>query len=164
MIFVLLMLLMAAVVAFFVLPTRDDITALKVQKETSAGELSVLDSEYNELTNLSNEVAKSEAAKVALLDALPVGTAQDSMILELTDLAEASGFALNAISFTEGSDEAFGKTLTANVNVSGEYKKVISLLSGIESAKRLMRVKSIGIQRTSETGISANLSIEAYYQ
>ncbi|MFA5792639.1 MAG: type 4a pilus biogenesis protein PilO [Candidatus Gracilibacteria bacterium] len=161
---IILLLLVLVGTFVFVLPLRAKVLELKVQRSLATEELSVLDAEYNSLSALSLEVAKSDATKQALLSAVPVGTAQDELILELSKIANESGFDLNAVNFSEGVDENYGKFLTTTLNVSGGGDKLIAFLQQIESAQRLMRVKSMSLQKTSEKAVSFNLSIEAYYQ
>jgi len=141
----------------FVLPMRGKISELKIQKSTAQSELSALDTEYNSLSALSSEVAKSEATKQALLSAVPVGTSQDALILELSKIADESGFDLNSISFSDGNDETYGSFVSTTLNVTGSFSKLIPFLQQIESAGRLMRVKSLSVQKTSTDTVSFNL-------
>lgn len=148
----------------FVLPMRTSITNLKAQKETANLSLASLDDEYAKLSALSTEVAKSESVKQALLEAIPVSSAQDSLILELSKIAEDSGFDLNSVNFSDSTKDGGGSVLSANANLAGSYDNLFAFLQKVETAKRLMRVQSISLQRTSSEGVSFNISIDAYYQ
>lgn len=159
-----LLLLIVVGTVVFILPMRDEVTLLKANKVTAEGELLALDTEYNSLSALSAEVAKSEATRTALLSAVPSYPSQDSLILELSAIAVASNFDLNAMSFSEETDANYGNILLTTINVSGEYSDLQTFLQQLESAKRLLRVKSLSVQLTSETTVSLNLAIEAFYQ
>lgn len=148
----------------FVLPMRDSIVALTAQEAALTTELIELNTQYEDLSALSKEVSQSETAKQKLLTAVPVGYNQDSLILDLTDLAEQTGFRLNAISFSLGQSELYGKTITVATSVQGSFSQMIEFLQKIEGANRLMRVTSLSVQRLSASDVGFNLAIEAYYQ
>lgn len=161
---ILLLLLIVVGSVVFVLPMRKDLVTLKTQEAAASGELQALDAEYAELSALSEQVAKSESVKEALLKAVPVGYEQDALILELSDLAEKTGFTLNSVGFSLGSDEVLGNTLSVTMNVSGSYASLVEFLQKLETADRLLKVSSLSVQRTGASSVSFNLQIDAYYQ
>lgn len=161
---VLLLLLIAISVMVFVFPMRDTVAELKIEKVTVAEELQGAQSDYEALLALSEEVAKSEATKQALQTAVPTGASQDQLILDLSEMAEDAGFDLNAMNFSLSVDQTFGNTVQVAANVSGSYDDLIDFLQKIETASRLMQVKSLSVQLTSTSAVVFNLSIEAYYQ
>ncbi|QQR55399.1 type 4a pilus biogenesis protein PilO [Candidatus Peregrinibacteria bacterium] len=161
-IFLLFLIIVGAVV--FVLPMRDKITALKSQEAVLAEELQTLDTQYEALSTLSKEVSQSETTKLKLLSAVPKGYDQDALILELTDLAAQTGFTLNAISFSAGTSQDYGKILSVSSSVKGSFEQMIEFLQLLEGADRLMRITSLSVQRLSASEVGFNLTLEAYYQ
>lgn len=161
-ILLLALILVGAIV--FVLPMRDTIASLSTQKDTLTQELLTLDTQYQALSALSEDVSQSETTKLKLLAAVPVGYDQDALILELTGLASESGFELNAIGFSLGQDPVYGKTISVATNVKGSFSELVDFLQKLENADRLFRVKSLSLQRLSATEVSFNIAIEAYYQ
>jgi Tfp pilus assembly protein PilO len=161
---ILLLLLMILGGVFFVLPMRTTIADLNAQKDTVTEELNTLQTEYDSLSSLAEEVSKSQSAKDALMKAVPVGYAEDDLLLDLSAMTSEIGFKLNAINFSTGTDARLGKTITVTTNLTGNYDQLVDLLQKLESSERLMRVKSLNIQRTSATAIAFNVQIEAYYQ
>lgn len=161
---ILLLLLIIVGSVVFVLPMRDKITEYEAQKVTLTTELQTLETQYDDLSALAKEVSQSETAKLKLLASVPVGYDQDALILELTKLAEDTGFSLNAISFSLGQSEVFGKTISVATNVKGSFNQMVDFLQKLEGADRLMRVVSLSVQRMSATDVGFNLAIEAYYQ
>lgn len=161
---ILLLLLMIVGGVFLVLPMRDTIAELSTQRETATTELTALQTEYDALAALAEEVSKSQSTKDALMKAVPSGYAEDTLILDLAGMATEIGFKLNAMNFSAGSDENLGKTITVTANLTGTYDDLVDFLQKIESSERLMQVKSLNVQRTSATAIAFNLQIEAYYQ
>lgn len=148
----------------FVLPMRDKITAAEVTEATLMSELAVLEATYEDLKTLSEDVAGSETTREMLKTAVPVGYDQDTLLLELSELASDGGFTLNAVTFSDTVSEEYGNTITMATNLTGTYDDLVAFLQAVEGAERLMRVTNMSIQRTSSSAISFNLSIEAYYQ
>lgn len=161
---VLLLLLIGVGIMIFVLPMRDKIATLKESRDTVASELESLQSEYDALSALSEDTAASDASKQELLNAVPSGYSQDDLILELSGLAEAADFDLNAMNFSEAVDQEFGNTVLVSANLSGSYNDLVTFLQKVENADRLMNVQSISVQLTGTDSIVFNLNIEAYYQ
>lgn len=161
-----IVLLLVGVVGFvlFVLPLKATVAELSLSKAESASVLEGLQSDYESLEQLSQEVSNSEATKEALVNAVPVGPAQDDLILELSEMATDASFDLNAMSFTDSIDQTYGNTLTISVNLTGSYDDLVDFLQKVEGAERLMTVKSLSVQLTTTTDVVFNLSIEAYYQ
>lgn len=161
---ILLLLLMMVGGIFFVLPMRDSISALSTQKDTATSDLTALQTEYDSLSSLADEVSKSQSTKDALMKAVPAGYAEDDLLLDLSGMANDVGFKLNAINFSLGTNADLGKTIMVTENLTGTYAQLVDLLQKVESSQRLMQVKSLNVQRTSATAIAFNLQIEAYYQ
>lgn len=148
----------------FVLPMSDKVAALKEDKAAAALELEGIQSEYDALSALAENVAKSAATKQALTDAVPNGYSQDELILELSKMADDLDFDLNAMNFSVSADQEYGNSVTVAANFSGSYDDLINFLRKIEGGDRLMQVTSIAVQLTSTNDIVFNLNIEAYYQ
>ncbi|MEK9159422.1 MAG: type 4a pilus biogenesis protein PilO [Patescibacteria group bacterium] len=148
----------------FVLPLREKIAALQLTEETYSGELAVLESNYEDLKTLSEEVATSETTRTMLKAAVPVGYDQDALLLELSEITEEIGFKLNAVNFSDTVSETYGNSIEISANFTGTYGDLVSFLQALESADRLMRVTNMSIQRTSSAAVAFNVSIEVYYQ
>jgi len=161
---ILLLFLIILGATVFVLPMRDSIATLQMNKETAAAELQTLETEYETLAALSEKVATSETTKQSLMAAVPSGYAQDQLLLDLSEMASDLKFTLNALNFSDTTSEDFGKTITMTANFSGTYDQLIALLQKLETSNRLLRVVSLNVQRTSGTEITFNMNIEAYYQ
>ena len=161
---IILLFLMILGSLLFVLPMRDEVEVLKASEASLAEELVVLESEYQSLATLAEEVSTSETTNQMLMAAVPTGFSQDDLILELSEMATELGFTLNAVNFSDTVDQDFGKTISISANFSGTYEQLIAFLQKLETAERLMRVLSLNVQRTSTSDVSFNISLEAYYQ
>ena len=149
---------------FFVSPMKDNVGTLTTQKDAAAIELQGLQSQYEELAALAAKVSESEATKTKLLRSVPVGTAQDALLDEMTKISEDLKIDMNSISFGKSSDEDFGNFLSVTATFNGSYAQLISFLQKIENAERLMRITTLSVQLTSTTDAVFNLGLEAYYQ
>lgn len=161
---VLLLLMMSVGAMVFVIPKRAEVKELQTKVEERASALASTELDYVSLQSLAEEVGSSASAKEKLLDAVPVGTAQDELILELSEIARKAGFQLNALNFSEGEDQEMGSYLGVSANFSGDYDKLIAFLQRIENADRLMRVTNLSIQLTSTDSIVFNVNIAAFHQ
>ena len=161
---ILLLFLIIVGSTIFVLPMRDRIAQLQVSEDTLSGELAVLETNYENLKALSEDVATSETTRNFLKTAVPVGYDQDALLLELSAMTDELGFTLNAVNFSDTVSETYGKTIDVSANFSGTYEDLVAFLQAIEGADRLMRVTNMSIQRTSTSEVAFNVSIEAYYQ
>jgi len=148
----------------FVLPMRDTIAALQVTEDSLSGELATLETNYEELKTLSEEVATSETTRNSLKAAVPAGYDQDALLLELTTLTDEIGFKLNAVNFSDTVSPEYGNTIEVSANFTGSYEDLVAFLQAIESADRLMRVTTMSVQRTSSSAVAFNVNIEVYYQ
>ncbi len=159
----LLLALFLAGTVLFVLPTRTVVAELQVQELTLADALSVLEFKVNSLSALSEQVSQSDAAKTSLKRSLPVGMAQDQLILDLKNLATSTGFSVNSLNFSQA-QHSLGPSLLISANVTGTYDKLLEFLQKLENAERLIRVTSMNVQRTSTTDVVFSLQMEALYQ
>jgi len=161
---ILLLILIVVGSVFFVVPMRDNIENLQIQKAESNESLALLQSEYDDLNALSEEISKSQATQDALKKAVPAGMAQDELILELIDMAKDLGFDANVLSFSLRTDKDYGNTVGISLSLTGAYDDLIEYLQLLEGADRLMSVTSISVQRTNTEAISFGVNLEAYYQ
>lgn len=161
---VLLLLLIVVAVMVFVWPMRGTIDDLRAERDSLSEQLQAVQVEYDTLVSLSNDVSSSETARDELLKAVPEGFSQDELILELSKLASAAGFHLNAMNFSESVNQDYGQMVTVAANLSGDYSNLIKFLQKLETSERLMRVTSISVQLTSTQDVVFNLNIEAYHQ
>ena len=148
----------------FVLPMGDKIDALKLSKDAMGIELQALQTQYDDLSELSEKVAASETTRAWLKAAVPAGYQEDTLLLELAQMAEDLNFELNAVNFSDTVDEVNGNKLSVTANFNGTYEDLVAFLQKIETADRLMQVTSLGVQRISTSEIGFSLALEAYYQ
>lgn len=161
---VLLLLLMMVGGMVFVWPMHGTVGELNEQADASAATLADLEADFVALQALAEEVGGSESAMDSLLDSVPVGPAQDELLIELSEVARKAGFELNAMNFSEGVDPILGSYIGVAANFAGDYDKLVAFLQRIENADRLMRVTNLSIQLTSTDSIVFNVNIEAFHQ
>ncbi|MBD3330556.1 type 4a pilus biogenesis protein PilO [Candidatus Peregrinibacteria bacterium] len=158
----------------FVLVSRTFVS----QADSAEESLSQKQTEYQELLAKINsfEADKeeldltSDVQRLNVSKAIPVGLNQDTVIENITNVAEENGIQLNSIGFGRGGvlSEGIG-VLRVNASFEGDFDDLISFLEGIEGNERLMKVNSISVQLSAfeVAGIrrtNFSLSIESYYQ
>lgn len=148
---------------FFVNPLRESVAEMKVDRDDSVSRLAQSQLSLESMKLLAEEVS-AESAKADLLDAVPVGNAQDELILEMESIAKKAGFDLNAVNFTEGSDAEYGQKVIVAANLAGSYDDLVEFLQRVENADRLMTVDSMTVQLTSTDSVVFNVSLSAYHQ
>ncbi len=161
---ILLLLFMILGGVFFVVPMKDNVSSLVLQRDAASVDLQGLQSQYEELAALASKVSESEAAKAKLLSAVPVGNSQDKLLDELTEINAGLEIDMNSISFGKSTDKDFGNYLSVSASFKGSYDQLISFLQKIENAERLMRITTLSVQLTSTTDAVFTLTLEAYYQ
>lgn len=161
---VVLLLVMVLAAVLFVLPMQERVGDLKLEKVAAADDLQQLQTDYEHLKGLSDQLAESDSLKKELSEAVPEGYEQGQLILDLTEIAKATDFVLSGMSFSPSTDQQYGNVMTLSANLSGSYSDMLSLLQAIENADRLMQVTSMNVQLTNATNVVLNLTLEAYYQ
>lgn len=161
---ILLLLFMILGGVFFVVPMKDNVASLAVERDAASSDLQGLQSEYEELAALAAKVSESAATKAKLLAAVPVGTTQDKLLDELTKITSDLEIDMNSVSFGKSSDQDFGNYLSVSSSFKGSYEQLISFLQKLENAERLMRITTLSVQLTSTTDAVFTLALEAYYQ
>lgn len=149
---------------FFTAPMRANVLAATESRDAAALKLQGLQSEYETLAALAAQVSENSVTKSKLLAAVPAGTAQDSLLDEMTKAASDLSIEMNSISFSESVDKDFGNFLNVTANFQGSYDQVIAFLQKMENASRLSRVTSLSVQLTGASTAVFTLNMEAYYQ
>lgn len=161
---IVLLLLLIAGIGVFILPMKTKNGELKVERQAVAQLRDESQQKLDQLTGLLDSVAKSEAAKKALLDSVPVGLSQDDLILELKELSDEADYNLVNLSFAKKSAEEGVQVVSVNASLSGTYNDLIQFLKAIEGARRTFEVNSISVQRGDSRSILFNVSLSAFYQ
>ncbi len=161
---ILLLILIIAGSVFFVLPMRENIASLKEEKSVADENLLTLQSQYDELNALSQEIAKSKSIQETLQKAVPVGIKQDELILELTDMAESLDFEVKVLSFSMRRDATYGNVISLSMSLNGTSDALIEYLQMLEAADRLLNVTSISIQQNNTESITFGVNLDVYYQ
>ncbi len=161
---VVLLLVMGVVGMVFVIPTREKVATLRLERDGVAADLQQLQADVEHLETLSTKLSESESLRKELAEAVPVGYDQDQLILDLQEIAKSTGFLLSGMSFSPSVDKDFGTVIRVSANLTGNYDKLTSFLQAVENADRLMQVTSLNVQLTNATELVFNLTLEAYYQ
>ena len=161
---ILLLLLTALGVVLFILPLQERTAGLVEARANQAALTQMLETELSQLAALQSRLSSGELRESVLESSVPVGPSQAPFIDEISEIAEARGFDLNAMNFSTSTSAEFGSMLTASANLSGNFENLDELLTSLENATRALRVLSMNIQLTGDSSMVLNLNMEAYYQ
>jgi len=168
-----LVLLIASVsfYAFFLSPVLGeygDMKASVVEKQDTIDELEGRIDSYKVAEDEMD--ITTDVQKLSLLNSVPVGVEQDTVIEDLILVAEANDIELRSVSFglSEGFKDDIG-ALKINASFEGDYGDLMNFLEGIEQNARLFKVTSVNVQVNQFEGfdvkrVTFSLSMDAFYQ
>ncbi len=177
--FWILVIVLVLFVWFILLPKYKTVQALNAQTKTLTNELQVIVEQQAKLKNLIGQI-DSNAKEIAILDeSLPLHPRTTWLYLLIENLAGTSGVTLSDLSVNnekEGIvsadsaliDKPFAfqrsvrKTLV-NMKLSGSMAQFIAFLSKLEKSGRLMDIKALDIQSSSDGVLDFGLTLDAYY-
>lgn len=131
-------------------------TTLRDQSIEDLNKAKMMKVEYDTMT----EVDKERYAHL-----IPEKLDQQSLIDELSSIAQAQGVLLSAISFSKTNSNELPRkvSILANFSSVGENNPIIRLMSALENAKRLFLVKNISLN-LNKTRNDYALTLESYYK
>lgn len=109
--------------------------------------------------------ALPRAERERFLGAFPQGMTQQQIITELDAIARSAGLTLGSLSFSKNLNQSNPKrvSIVASINGSGNPEAVLSLVQGVEQAKRLLAIRGISFL-LGKTRQDYTLTLEAYYK
>lgn len=156
---------------FYVKPLWDEVSSLSLGRDDKLNQKTLLTQKLTDLQKLQQGLdVGSEISKQTTLAAIPEKLEQDTLLLELTDIALKNDVALNGINFSISTAQIPGQVskVGINTNLTGNESDLVAFLKGVEANPRKIVVKSITVQLgESSLGLSQvnfNLSMESYYQ
>jgi Tfp pilus assembly protein PilO len=155
---------------FIISPLQKQIAENKESLQKIETELATKKADLDNLTTLNTELPQNDLSRKALSAKAPEGLNQSELINTLNSIATKNGITLHSINFDlQGENQELKNVKTVNISASftGLYSDLVKFLTGLESSNRAFLVKSINLQRndnTTNSSITFNLSLEAYYQ
>lgn len=164
---------------FLVIPKYQSVQALNKQSQKLSGELEIILEQQAKLKNLINQV-DSNAKEIGILDeSLPLHPRTTWLYLLIENLAGTSGITLSDLSVTnekEGVvsadsaliDKPFAlqrivRKSFVNMKLSGSMAQFIAFLTKLENSGRIMDIKSLDIQSSSDGVLDFGVTVDAYY-
>ena len=129
---------------FYLAPLIQQDNEMDLNLEQQSNLLDKSKEDLNRATMMKNEYDKmTEGDKERYAHLIPENLDQQSLIDELSSIAQTQGVLLSAISFSKATnnDIPHKVSILANFSSVGENNPIIHLMSAIENAKRLFLVK-----------------------
>lgn len=152
------------VALLFLVPSVTDIFTLKAEVEAESSRADVLESKVKVLQDLDQAKLTADLAKTDA--ALPSGKEEAGFLATINEIATSSGSSLEAAQLvTSGASKASEKNaLDFQVIVKGNFATIKGFLTKVETARRVMVVKSVSLNVGEAGRLSADLGITAYYE
>jgi Tfp pilus assembly protein PilO len=151
---------------FYLFPLIQEDNEMDLNVEQQARLLDKSREDLNTATMMKNEYDKmTEQDKERYAHLIPEHLDQQSLINEISSIAQAQGVLLSAISFskTTGTDIPRKVSILANFSSVGENNPIVHLMSALEHAQRLFLVKNISLN-LNKTRNDYTLTLESYYK
>jgi len=163
-----LIIIMVVVYVLVLKPMRQNLVQSQAKSASVKSELSILKSDLNDLQSLASDDAESTASRDALLEAIPIGLNQDSIIADLNGFAKDSKMQMNSITFSNLGDRDKIKSVGITGNFLGTYNRLITFIEAIEQSDREYSIVGMNVQVDANPGVdqevSFTLSLETFYQ
>jgi Tfp pilus assembly protein PilO len=151
---------------FYLAPLIQQDNEMDLNVEQQSNLLDKSREDLNKATMMKNEYDKmTEGDKERYAHLIPEQLDQQSLINEISSIAQAQGVLLSAISFskTTSNDTPRKVSILANFSSVEENNPIIHLMSALENAKRLFLVKNISLN-LNKTRNDYALTLESYYK
>lgn len=152
---------------FFVRPIFDDLKTTDDQLNQQQIVLNKKEQESTELEKKKSTLAGSLLSQERILESIPEGMQQSSLIRDLANLTAHHNFTLGSMSFSPSKGKMSLNKVSIPVSLTGSYEQLVDFLKSVETSPRFFDVKGISVQVVQEDGIEKvnfNLSLEAFYQ
>lgn len=152
------------VALLFLVPAVTDIFSLKAEVEADGARADVLESKVAVLQDIDQAKLTADLAKTDA--ALPSDNDVAGFLATINEIATSSGSSLEAAQLvTSGANKASEKNaLDFQVIVKGNFATIKGFLTKVETARRVMVVKSVSINVGEAGRLSADLGITGYYE
>lgn len=152
------------VALLFLVPTVNDIFTLKGEVEADNTRAEILEGKVKILQDIDQAKLTADLSKTDV--ALPSDNDAAGFLATISEIAVSSGSSLEAAQLvTSGASKASEKNaLDFQVIVKGNFATIKGFLTKVETARRVMVVKSVSINVGEAGRLSADLGITGYYE
>lgn len=147
----------------FLLPNVNELISLKSQADDDAARASNLDAKAKKLQGLDQ--SKLNAELVNTTGAIPSDKDVAGFLSEFSTIAANAGATIDTAQLSPQSAVTKEKNaLDFQVIIKGNFATIKGFLTKIETARKVMIVKSISINVSEDKKLSADLTITGYYE
>jgi len=164
----------ALVVAFVIMPQFDQLTSLQEQKVTAEARTQQATAVLQRLQSAKGRAAATEAELLKTGTQMPDSPQLPSLIIEMQDIANASGVKVSSIAPGVPVAAASGKftEISLNTQVTAEWDDLLDYLKRLDRSTRLLRVVSVAVNppaaaaattgTVAPTALSVTMTMKAY--
>lgn len=166
--------LTGGIVTVFGMPLWQEIRTAYTDRDTAATQASDLEKQRENLKNFANLKQENEALSLRLENLIPSDPSTDQLIVNLEQLANALGLQMNLLaietSAQKQADSSFGAlpagvdSVRLAVEVAGTFANINGYITELLRNNRLIEIGTVNLSDQAELGISARLSVRAFYK
>lgn len=153
-IFVLIVLTLLLAI-FLAWPKVKDLKQINTQVGALQGEKTALDSKIKALEEAQSQIAAAKPSIDTLNIAVPNNPAMPEILVSLESIVGRTGLVLNQLSPASTGEGVSSGEAKVTISVSGSYPNVIRLLETFEKNIRPIKVNSLALTSSGETGDTA---------
>lgn len=160
-----------AISAFGMVPAINDDSVAKASADASALRLSAMGSKISQLksltqdqTTLTEDLAKASAAMPSDKDVagLLANINQDANASNAT--VQSAQLIAGALSSGTSGSQVQNKVVSFQLSIAGPFPVIKDFLTKVETTRRVIVVKTLAINGANSTSLTADMSIETYYE
>ncbi|MBN1494450.1 hypothetical protein JW911_01785 [Candidatus Peregrinibacteria bacterium] len=160
-------LLLVAVIAaayFFIFPLKDKYDQGIVGLSQKQTELASAKSRLSQMQAFESSFTGSEVTQRDVMNLIPGGVNQNSIIETLSKTADQYEISLNSLSFglTQGA-ELEANVVNITMNITGSHPNILKFFDAIQSSSRKFLIKTINVQTLENFLENVSLNLNAYY-
>ncbi|MBI2463999.1 type 4a pilus biogenesis protein PilO [Candidatus Peregrinibacteria bacterium] len=160
-----LLLVIVALWVFYIRPVQTKIDSLTAQRDERQKEIQELEKQAQELEALKISFPEDKASRQLILAQVPAQSEQDRIVRLFDTLASRFHITFQDMNFTLGEDFIEGVAiLSISSSFQGSFSDLLAFLKALEEEHRIIRVKTMQIERHDDGSSTFHLRMESYYQ
>ncbi|MEZ9408356.1 type 4a pilus biogenesis protein PilO [Vibrio lentus] len=159
----LLMILIQAVgVWFYIMPMEDELQQLKQQEQTLKATLRIKANKVAALPKLQSQLDELTSRYDYLLEQLPVQKELASMLASVNELGLDNALTFTRIDWGQKQNKEFLYRLPLNIELTGDYHEIGDFSAAIAKLPRIISFDDVNWQRVSQESSTLHFRVRAY--
>lgn len=150
---------------FYIQPVQTDILNLTALRDQKQKEIQELEKRVEDIEILKTSFPDDEVSRQLILARVPAQPEQDRLVRLFDRLATSFHITFQNMNFSQGGDFIEGVSIfSISSSFQGNFSDLLAFLKALEEEHRVIRVKTMQIERHDDGTSTFHLRMEAYYQ